>query len=220
MIDTNKPQDAKQTTVQMTVAANEASRQGAKAAQQGDQATPEAMRQGADATAALARQGTQAGIEAVRRANETTNETVRRTTQVVAEGQRQIAQEAAQTFQDVSRKMAQVAQGTSEEVRRLVTLPQAAEGGLHDMRQGMAGLVEGVVQTNLRATQELFRLANPVAVVELQQRFAREYMDTVMQNTVTLLRALRRTADETLRPIEAQVGQRQQGRQNYSTAAE
>jgi len=72
----------------------------------------------------------------------------------------------------------------------------------------VAGLVEGVVQTNLRATQELFRLANPVAVIELQQRFAREYLDTVMQNTVTLVRAVRRTADETLHPLEMQLQQR------------
>jgi hypothetical protein len=81
-------------------------------------------------------------------------------------------------------------------------------------------LVEGVMQTNLRATQELFRLTNPTAIIELQQRFAREYMDTVMQNTVTLLRAVRRTADETLQPLEAQVAQRQQARPSYRTAAE
>ena len=37
----------------------------------------------------------------------------------------------------------------------------------------MIGLFEGVVQTNLRAAQELFRLANPAPIVELQQRFAR-----------------------------------------------
>ncbi len=193
---------------------------GAEAVQQRGRAAADALRQGTEATAEITRQSAQAGIEAARRASETANETVRRTTKVVAEGQRQIVQDAAQTFQQVSRKVAQVAQGTSEEVRRLATLPHAAEGGLHDMRQGMAGLVEGVMQTNLRATQELFRLANPVAIVELQQRFAREYMDTVMQNTATLLRAVRRTADETLRPLEVQVSQRQQARQGYSTAAE
>ncbi len=217
---TNNLQDIKQTAAQVTAVANEASLRSAQAAQQGGRATAEAVRQGAEVTANLARQGTQVGVEAVRRASETTNETVRRTTQVVAEGQRQIAQEAAQTFQEVSRKMAQVAHGTSEEVRRLATLPHAAEGGLHDMRQGMAGLVEGVVQTNLRATQELFRLANPTAIIELQQRFVREYMDTVMQNTATLLRAVRRTADETLHPLEAQAGQRHQARQGYRSAAE
>ena len=198
----------------------EAVRQGATAMQQSGHVTSDAIRRGVEATADMTRQGTQAGVDATRRAGETANETVRRSTQVVAEGQRQIAQEAAQTFQAVSRKVVQVAQGTSEEVRRLATLPHAAEGGLRDMRQGIASLVEGVVQTNLRATQELLRLTNPVAVIELQQRFVREYMDTVMQSTATLVRAVRRTADETLPPLEAQIEQRQQARQSYRTAAE
>ena len=198
----------------------EAVRQSATAVQQGGHVTNDAVRRGVEATAEITRQSTQAGVEAARRAGETANETVRRSTQAVAEGQRQIAQEAAQTFQEVSRKVVQVAQGTSEEVRRLATLPHAAQGGLHDMRQGLAGLVEGVVQTNLRATQELFRLTNPTAIIELQQRFAREYMDTVMQSTATLVRAVRRTADETLHPLEVQVSQRQQARQGYGTAAE
>jgi hypothetical protein len=198
----------------------EAVRQSATAVQQGGHVTNDAVRRGVEATAEITRQSTQASVEATRRAAETANETVRRSTQAVAEGQRQIAQEAAQTFQEVSRKVVQVAQGTSEEVRRLATLPHAAEGGLRDLQQGMAGLIEGVVQTNLRATQELFRLTNPTAIIELQQRFAREYLDTVMQNTVTLVRAVRRTADETLHPLEAQVAQRQQARPGYRTAAE
>jgi hypothetical protein len=198
----------------------DAVRQGATAMQQSGRVTNDAIRRGVEATAEMTRQGTQAGVEATRRASETANETVRRSTQVVAEGQRQIAQEAAQTFQEVSRKVVQVAQGTSEEVRRLATLPHAAQGGLRDLQQGMAGLIEGVMQTNLRATQELFRLTNPTAIIELQQRFAREYLDTVMQSTATLVRAVRRTADETLHPLEVQVSQRQQDRQGYSTVAE
>ncbi len=198
----------------------EAVRQGATAVQQSGHVTTDAVRRGVEASAEITRQSTQAGIEATRRARETANETVRRSTQVMAEGQRQIAQEAAQTIQEVSRKVAQVAQGTSEEVRRLATLPHAAQGGLRDLQQGMAGLIEGVVQTNLRATQELLRLTNPTAIIELQQRFAREYLDTVMQNTVTLVRAVRRTADETLPPLEAQIEQRQQAHRSYRTAAE
>ena len=86
----------------------------------------------------------------------------------------------------------------------------------------MAGLIEGVVQTNLRAAQELFRLANPAPFVELQQRFAREYTDTLLRNSATLVRAVRRTADETLRPLEQQIErqQREQGGQRFQTAAE
>ncbi len=229
MSDINKLQDTKTNSSQATVgasvwaetqAAENAAHQGAAVAQQHARATAEAVRRGADATADVTRQGTQAGVEAMRRAGETANETVRRSTQAVAEGQRQIAQDTAQTFETVSRKMAQAAQGASNEVRQLMTLPHAAEGGLRDMQQSMAGLVEGVVQTNLRATQELFRLSNPSAVVEMQQRFVREYMDTLMQGTATLLRAVRRTADETLRPLEAHVGQRQQAVHSHRTAAE
>ena len=229
MPDINKLQDSNQSNGQasaeatmatVTHAADEVARRDAEAVLQRSRAASETLRQGAYATADVTRQGTQASVEAVRRASEAANETVRRTTQVVAEGHRQIAQEAAQTFQEVSRKVAQVAQGTSEEVRRLTTLPQAAEGGLRDLQQSMAGLVEGVVQTNLRAAQELFRLSNPASIVELQQCFVREYMDALMQGTATLVRAVRRTADETLPPLEAQIEQRRSAHWSYRSAAE
>ena len=203
-----------------TEAAEQAVHQGAATAQQGARATGEAARRGADATADVTRQGARAGVEAIRRVSETANETVRRSTQALAEGQRQIAQDTAQAIEAVSRKVAQAAQGASEDVRHLMTLPQAAEGGLRDMQHGVAGIVEGVVQANLRVTKELFRFSNPAAVVEMQQRFAQEYMDTLLQGTAAMLRAIRRTADETLRPIEAQAGQRQQARQSQRTAAE
>lgn len=229
MSDINKLHDAKPASSHATVGANvwaeteaaeQAVRQGAATVQQGARATGEAARQGADATADVTRQGAKAGVEAMRRVGETANETVRRSTQALAEGQRQIAQDTAQTIEAVSRKMAQAAQGASEDVRRLMTLPQAAEGGLRDMQHGMAGLVEGVVQANLRMTKELFRFSNPAAVIEMQQRFAQEYMGTLMQGTAAMLRAIRRTANETLRPIEAQAGQPQQARQGQRTAAE
>jgi hypothetical protein len=163
----------------------------------------------------------------MRRAGDLTNDTARRGAQAVVESQRQIAQDAAQRFEDVSRKMAEAAKGTTENVRRLMSLPNAAEGGLRDVQQGMTGMFEGVVQTNLRAAQELFRLANPAPFVELQQRFAREYTDALVQNGATLVRAMRRTADETLRPLEQQIErqQREQANQNqgasrFQTAAE
>ena len=220
MSDINKPQDAR-------AAADAAVRRGAEAVQQSGRATGDALRQNAEVGADVARRGSEAGAEAMRRASEAASETARRNTQAVAEAQRQIAQDAAQRFEEVSRKVAEAAQGTTENVRRLMALPNAAEGGLRDLQQGVTGLVEGVVQTNLRVAQELFRLANPAPIVELQQRFAREYTDTLLQNSATLVRAMRRTADETLRPLEQQIErqQREQANQNqgpsgFQTAAE
>jgi len=141
----------------------------------------------------------------------------------VVESQRRIAQDAAQRFEEVSRKVADAARGTTENMRQLMALPNAAKGGLRDMQQGVTSLVEGAVQTNLRAAQELFRLANPAPFVELQQRFAREYTDTMLRNGATLVRAVRRTADEALRPLEEQIRQSGQANENgrrFQTAAE
>jgi hypothetical protein len=216
MADINKPQDNQRANADAAV------RRSADAMQQGGHATADALRQNAEAGADVARRGTEAGAENVRRGAELANDTARRGAQAVVESQRQIAQDAAQRFEEVSRKMADAARGTTENVRQLMSLPNAAEGGLRDMQQGVTGLVEGMVQTNLRAAQELFRLANPAPLVELQQRFAREYTDTLLRNSATLVRAMRRTADETLRPLEQQIErqQREQGGQRFQTAAE
>ena len=97
---------------------------------------------------------------------------------------------------------------------------RAAEGGFQDMRQGMAGLFEGIAQTNLRAAREVFRLANPAAVVEWQRRFVADYMVTLMRGTATLVRAVRRAATETLPPLEAGIGLNQQNTRIHRAAAE
>ena len=239
MAEISKPQDTKQPISQAVVgkvvqdnartvadtAADAAVRRTAEAIQQGSQATGDALRQNAEAGADVARRGTEAGAEAMRRAGEAASETTRRGGQAVVEGQRQIAEDAAERYVEVSRKVAEAARGTSENMRRLMTLPNAAEGGLRDIQRSMTGLFEGVVQANLRVAQELFRMANPAPIVELQQRFAREYTDTLLRNSATLVRAVRRTADETLRPLEEQIGQqrRDQANQNdprFQTAAE
>ncbi|WP_043367365.1 phasin family protein [Belnapia sp. F-4-1] len=215
MADINKPQDTR-----AAAATDAAVRRSAEAVQQGGHAASEALRQNAEAGADMARKSTEAGAGAARRAAELATDTARRSTQAVTDAQRQITQDAAQRFEEVSRKVAEAARGTSENVRQLMTLPNAAEGGLRDLQQGMAGLVEGVMQTNLHAAQELFRLANPAPIVELQQRFMREYTDTVLRNTAMLVRATRRTADETLRPLEEQIRQTDQAQQRSQAAAE
>lgn len=108
--------------------------------------------------------------------------------------------------------MVQAAQDTRRRCAGWRRCPDVAEGGLRDMQQGMAGLFAGIVQANLRATQELFRLTSPMTVIELQQRFVRGCMDTSMRGTATLLQAVRRTADEILYPLEAHIEQHQDHR--------
>src|SRR3712207_7699562 len=97
------------------------------------------------------RRGVEAGADAARRLADAANDTARRGAQAVVESQRRIAQDAAERFEEVSRKVADAARGTTENMRRLMALPNTAEGGLRDMQQGVAGPVEGAVRPNLRA---------------------------------------------------------------------
>ena len=215
---------ARDTVRQGADAARNAARQGAEAVQTSGRATSEVVRRGGEFAADTTRRTGEVGAEAVNRTGHVASETIRRGTHELAESQQKIVQNAAEQFEDLSRKMAQAFQGTNEDVRSLMVLPGASRGGLQDLQQGVTGLVEGVVRTNLRAAQEFFRLINPSAYVELQHRFVRDYLDTVIENSVTLVRAVRRTADETLGPLEQQIEQRRRSRQggaeHYQQAAE
>ena len=193
-------------------------RPAAEAVQTSGRATSDAVRRGAEIAADATRRVGEAGAETINRSGRAGSEIIRQGTQDLAESQKQIVQNAAEQFEQLSRNVAQALQGTSEDVRSLMGLPGAARGGLQDLQQGVTSLVEGVIRTNLQATQELFRLANPGAYVELQYRFARQYLDTLIENSVTLVRAVRRTADETLGPLEQQLQQRRSARQNEGQA--
>jgi hypothetical protein len=60
-----------------------------------------------------------------------------------------------------------------------------------DMGSDMTALVYGVMKINLRAMLEFSRVENPQALVDLQRRFAREYITALHQGIVTLVSALR-----------------------------
>ena len=83
-------------------------------------------------------------------------------------------------------------------------------------RGDAAGRNGGNCQCRLKFPQKcrLFRLVNPSPFVELQQRFVSDYVNAVMEGSATLVRATRRTAEETLRPLEQQIEQRQQARRS------
>ncbi len=180
------------------------------AADQAAQASASAAQQNGKVLSNSVRRTGEASADAMERVSGAARETMSRGTTAVAEGQRKMVQEAADRFEDVSRKVADAVQGTTADMRTLLTLPNAAESGLQDFQKSLAGLIEGVVRTNMRATQELFRLTNPGGFIQLQQRFVTEYMDALMQGSTTMVRAIRQTADQTLPRLEQHLAKRQQ----------
>src|SRR3954451_22973049 len=190
------------TTRETAQAATSAAERGSETAEHNSRAAAEALRQGGHTTAEVARRAGDAGAE-----------TLRRSAEAIAGTQRQIA-DAAGHLQEVSRTVTETARGAAEDVRALISLPTVADRGLQEFHRSVTGLVEGVVQANLRATAELARLANPAAFLDLQQRFVRDYMHAVMEGSAAVVRAVPQTVDQTLPSLEQHLRQRRQSAQS------
>jgi hypothetical protein len=74
----------------------------------------------------------------------------------------------------------------------LMELPSLAADNLGDLHQNLGHLVKGVIETNLRTSQEMLRVTNHDEFVALQQRFVRDYMAALMQGSLQLFAAIQR----------------------------
>jgi CBS domain-containing protein len=178
-------------------AAGDAARAAGGALRRGAAASGEAAERGADAAGTLLRQDGEAlgGAEAA------AGVVLERSARAAAEGQH---------------RLAEAVQQGAQQLHRLMVFPQGAEGGMRDLQQGLSELVEGVARTNLRAIEELLRLADPSGAIALQQRFVRDYLDALVEGGASILRAARRTAEETLQPLERQLEEQRQQRQRQA----
>ena len=200
-------------------AAQATARQGGEATHQVTRQLGETVRSGAAASADITQAGTRLGAE-----------TVQRSAHTLAEGQRQLLEEAAERYETLGHRVAQAMQENAAGWRALLVPTPAATESLRDLREGVAGLINGVIESNVRATQRLFSLADPAAIFDVQSRFMREYLDNLLQGTTTLIRAARESAEQTLRPLEARVehrrheqlrlGMRQQNNEDHGVVSD
>ncbi|HYZ34887.1 MAG TPA: CBS domain-containing protein, partial [Crenalkalicoccus sp.] len=167
----------------------------------------EAVQEGTHGAAEVLRRGAEAG----RRGGEAFGEVARQGVSAAAAGQQRILQTAAQELEQTGRRLAEVAQETAQNMRELMTMPHMQGDSLREAQQALAQLVDGVVTTNMRLMQEMMRRSGPSSIVELQQRFIREYFDALAEGGTVLLRATRRAAEEALRPLEQQANRRASG---------
>ena len=177
------------------------------AVQEGAAHLNEAGRTGSE----TARMTNAAAAETMRHLGDAAGETARSGAHRMAKAQDEMAQDAAEHFEQTVSGIAQVVQDSSQDWHTFMQLPSVASGGLQQISANFSTAVERVVQTNLRATQELFRMAGPTAMAELQQRFIRDYLDALLQGSTAIVRAVRQSAEQTLEPLEQRMAQHQQG---------
>jgi hypothetical protein len=80
----------------------------------------------------------------------------------------------------------------------LMKLPHLAAGNLGNLQQSLADLVGGVIQTNLRTSQEMLSVTSHNEFVELQQRFIHDYLATLLRGSLELVDTIQRNAGQTL----------------------
>jgi len=165
----------------------------------------DAARLGGDA----ARRSGEAGSETLRHLGDATGETARRVAHETARAEEELVHNAATQFEATVGKLAEAMQDSAQNWRALMQLPTLSSGRLADLNTCLSGAVERVVHTNLLATQELFRIASPVAIAELQHRFMREYLGALLEGTTAVVRAVHRSAEQSLEPLEQRLAQRQ-----------
>jgi hypothetical protein len=160
-----------------------------------EETLPEAARAGRAVVAEVAR----SAVEAARQATETGAEAARRSDQAGAEFVRRTGEAAGQGAAAAtagSREATRSLWAGSEEMRRIMPGFAIPPGGMLDLPQAVAGFMGEMMRANMAISQEFFRLANPVAVIEMQQRLVRGYLDAIVAGQATLMGAARRTSED------------------------
>jgi CBS domain-containing protein len=193
-------------------AAQETAQRGAEAMERGGGRGAHGVRRASEVGGEMVRHTADAGAESMRHLSAAAGEAMQRGAQAAAEGQRNIVRRAAEQWEEMGTRMAMALQESARDVRALL-MPGFGDGSMEEVRESVTGLVEGVLRTNMRMVEELFRRTSPANVIDLQRRFGAEYLDTMLQSSAIMLRAARRATEDALRPLEERVEQRRRREQ-------
>jgi hypothetical protein len=165
------------------------------------------------------RQGGRAAAETIHHLSKVAEDGTHRGMQLFAEAQQKFMRSMADQLEQTRHEMAEAAQTAAQDLRMLMVRPNVVGANLHDLRQGMISLFEGLIRTNIGAAQQQMRLADVGAFFRLQQQSMHNYMDALIQGSAILTRSTRTAADRALGALEQQLdyrlharveGQRQQ----------
>jgi len=166
----------------------------------GAEAEAEALREGGQAVG----RGMNETARATQRTLDTGGQAVRRGIEDVGQGAQHLAEASADQFARMGEVMADVARDAAENARMMVTFSNFANEGVRGMQEAASNMLQRVVQTNVRAMQELVQQASFGEAASMQQRFIREYLQTMVQGSAELVRAAQELANEAVRPLEEQ----------------
>lgn len=90
-------------------------------------------------------------------------------------------------------RAAEAMQGGAVDFWRMVS---AGPGGLREMQAAVAEFYTEAMRSNLRMAQDMFRLIDPVGLLQGQQRMAHQMLDTMLAGQASLFGAAKQAADQ------------------------
>ena len=119
--------------------------------------------------------------------------------------QRTLIGEMAERLDQMMQQMSWAVRQGAAGLHSVMVPPPGAAETVRDMQDGLASMVNDMVQSNIRMTQHWLHLADPDAVLALQRRFIRDHIDVLLQSGSTLVRLTRRSTDHALHPIQQRI---------------
>jgi CBS domain-containing protein len=161
-------------------------------------------------TSDLARQTATTAAETVRHLGDAASETARTGSHQLAGMQQRFTQDTAQDFDHSISRIAQILQEMAQDWRVFAQLPGVGGGKLQDLGVTVGSALQRVMDVNLRAAEQMFRMSGPTAMLELQQRFAQQYLHALLEGSTSMIRAVRQSAEQTLAPLEQRISEREE----------
>jgi CBS domain-containing protein len=205
---------APQTARSVQQGAQEGAQRSAEATERGGRAAAHAARRTGEAGGDVAREEAEARAETMRHIGEATGEAASRGTLAAAEEQRNLAHRAAEQMEELGVQMATAIQESARDMRALLAFPTLSDFGMKDVRDDWADFMDGMMRTNMRLIDEMFRVDIPIRTIEIQRRLGNDYLDSLLRGSTVMLRIARRAAESTLRPLEERIEQRRRAQQN------
>ncbi|HYG91438.1 MAG TPA: CBS domain-containing protein [Azospirillum sp.] len=169
-----------------------------KVGEAGQQVTETAAQESGQAI----RQSGEAAQRGMVTAGAAASDITRRGAEALGESARHLADTAAEQIQHFGEALAQASRDVADNTRLFMTVSNGK--GLQEWQQATSSLMEQVAETNARIAQELLQRSSPAELVSLQQRFLRDYLQTVTIGSRSLFRAAQHLAEEAAQPLERQ----------------
>lgn len=153
-------------------------------------------------TREMSRDASEAGGETLRHIGRSAAQATAQASERIADAGQDYYTRLAAQFEQALDGFVDTMESSARDWRALFDIGAASRGGYQHAQRGIAHGFENAMRANLRATEELFRMAGPLAIASMQQRIFRNYLSAALDSSASVMRGVQQSTEHSLRPLE------------------